>query len=69
MALDLKSASLSAARVLLRPVVRLMIRAGISFKEFADLSKSAYVEVATGVPGGTSSTSTTTRTTSGIARR
>ncbi|MFO1456960.1 MAG: DUF6502 family protein [Steroidobacteraceae bacterium] len=48
MALDLKSASLSAARVLLRPVVRLMIRAGISFKEFADLSKSAYVEVATG---------------------
>ena len=48
MALDLKSASRSAARVLLRPVVRLMIRAGISFKEFADLSKSAYVEVATG---------------------
>lgn len=47
MTLDLKSASLAAARVLLRPVVRLMIRAGISWKEFADLSKAAYVEVAT----------------------
>ncbi len=47
MALDLKSASVAAARVLLRPVVRLMIRAGISFKEFADISKTAYVEVAT----------------------
>ena len=47
MTLDLKSASLAAARVLLRPVVRLMIRAGISWKEFADLSKTAYVEVAT----------------------
>ncbi|MFO1426668.1 MAG: DUF6502 family protein [Steroidobacteraceae bacterium] len=47
MAIDLKSATLSAARVLLRPVVRLMIRTGVSWKEFADLSKTSFVEVAT----------------------
>ncbi len=47
MALDLKTASVAAARVLLRPVVRLMIRAGISWKEFSDISRTAFVEVAT----------------------
>lgn len=38
---------LSGCRVLLRPVVRLLLKSGISWKEFADLAKSVFVEVAT----------------------
>ena len=38
---------LAACRQLLRPVARLLLRAGISWKEFADLAKSVFIEVAT----------------------
>jgi hypothetical protein len=37
----------AACRQLLRPIVRLLLKAGMSWKEFADLSKTAFIEVAT----------------------
>jgi len=37
---------LDACRSMLRPVVRLLLKNGVTWKEFADLSKSIYVEVA-----------------------
>ena len=40
-------AGLSAAfRVMLRPLVRILLRHGISFAEFADIVKAVYVEIA-----------------------
>jgi hypothetical protein len=36
-----------ACRLLLRPIVRLLLRSGVPWRDFAELSKSAYVEVAT----------------------
>jgi hypothetical protein len=42
-----KSHVLSACRVLLRPVVRLLLKSGVPWKDFAEVSKAAYVEVAT----------------------
>lgn len=42
-----KSSVLLACRVLLRPIVRLLLRSGIPWKDFAEISKTAYVEVAT----------------------
>jgi hypothetical protein len=47
MASDLKSHVLTGCRTLLRPVVRLLLKSGITWKEFADLSKSVFVQVAT----------------------
>jgi hypothetical protein len=38
---------LAATRQWLRPVIDVLIRCGITWREFAELSKSAYVEVAT----------------------
>lgn len=38
---------LSATRQWLKPLVHVLIRCGITWKEFADLAKSTYVEVAT----------------------
>jgi hypothetical protein len=35
-----------AARAMLRPVVRMLLRHGVGWKEFAELGKSVYVEVA-----------------------
>ncbi len=35
-----------AFRQLLRPLVRLLLRSGVTWKEFADISKATYVEVA-----------------------
>jgi hypothetical protein len=46
-AIDLKQAALAAIRELVRPVARLMIKSGISWREFADVTKTAFVEVAT----------------------
>lgn len=43
---SVKSGLLSAFRVLLRPLVRILLRHGISFAEFAEIVKSVYVEVA-----------------------
>lgn len=37
---------LQALRRVLRPIVRLMIRNGIRYDEFADVARSAYVEIA-----------------------
>ena len=41
-----KGALLSAFRKLLRPLVRILIRHGVSFPEFADIAKVVYVESA-----------------------
>ena len=38
---------LAATRQWLKPLVHVLIRCGITWKEFADLAKTAYVEVAT----------------------
>ena len=43
---SVKAGLLSAFRVLLRPLVRILLRQGISFAEFADILKAVYVEVA-----------------------
>jgi hypothetical protein len=47
MAFDLKSTSLTASRRLLRPVIRLLLRAGVTWKDFTELAKTVFVEVAT----------------------
>jgi hypothetical protein len=44
---DTKSPTLLATRRLLKPVVRWLLRGGVTWKEFADLSRSVFVEVAT----------------------
>jgi len=46
MALDLRTNVLTACRTLLRPLVRLLIRSGVPWKDFADVAKLAFVEVA-----------------------
>ena len=43
---SVKPGLLSAFRVLLRPLVRILLRHGISFAEFSEIVKSVYVEVA-----------------------
>lgn len=43
---SVKSGLLSAFRVLLRPLVRILLRHGISFAEFAEIVKAVYVEIA-----------------------
>ena len=42
----MKSHVLSGCRVLLRPVVRLLLKSGISWRDFCDVAKSVFVEVA-----------------------
>lgn len=44
---ELKSHVLAGCRLLLRPIVRLLLKSGITWKEFAELAKSSFVEVAT----------------------
>lgn len=44
---SIKSNVLAGCRVLLRPIVRLLLKSGVTWKEFAELSKTAFVEVAT----------------------
>lgn len=46
MSKSLRNACISAAALLLRPIAMLMIRAGIGFGEFSDLSKTAFVAAA-----------------------
>lgn len=43
---DLKLTVLTALRWLLRPVVRMMLKHGVMHREFVELSKTVYVEVA-----------------------
>lgn len=47
MGTSIKSDVLAGCRVLLRPIVRLLLNSGVTWKEFAELSKTAFVEVAT----------------------
>lgn len=47
MAEALKSNVMAACRLLLRPLARLLIKAGVSWREFADIAKLSFVEVAT----------------------
>ncbi|MCS6947894.1 MAG: DUF6502 family protein [Steroidobacteraceae bacterium] len=42
-----KESVLQACRMLLRPIVRLLMRSGVTWKDFAELSKAAFVQVAT----------------------
>ena len=44
---DAKSFATAALRLLLRPIARIMLRAGVDWREFADVGKATYVEVAT----------------------
>ncbi len=41
-----KKAALSACRRLLRPLVYLLLKSGVSWREFAEVSKTSFVEVA-----------------------
>ena len=43
---SVKEGLLAAFRVVVRPLVRILLRHGISFAEFADVLKAVYVEVA-----------------------
>lgn len=43
---SVKPGLLSAFRVMLRPLVRILLRHGISFAEFAEIVKAVYIEVA-----------------------
>ncbi|MEX2124236.1 MAG: DUF6502 family protein [Woeseia sp.] len=43
---SVKPGLLSAFKVLLRPLVRILLRHGVSFPEFADIAKAVYVEIA-----------------------
>jgi hypothetical protein len=43
---DSKSVTLKACRAMLRPIVRILLRNGVIWKEFAELAKSVYVDVA-----------------------
>lgn len=46
LSLDLRRHFLQALRRVLRPIIRLMIRHGIRYDEFADVARGAYVESA-----------------------
>ncbi len=43
---DAKSTALGALRLMFRPVARIMLRAGVNWREIADVLKATYVEVA-----------------------
>jgi len=42
-----KAALAACCRALLRPLARLLLRSGLTWKEFAEIAKGAYVQVAT----------------------
>jgi len=44
---EFKNAAHQACRILLRPLTSMLLRAGMTWKEFADLAKTAFVETAT----------------------
>ncbi len=43
---DTKSQVLTACRLMLRPLARILLRAGVTFKELTEVMKATYVEVA-----------------------
>lgn len=62
---------IAATRMWLRPVIHILLRSGITWREFAELSKMTYVEVATrhfGLRGRPTNVSRTAALT-GLARR
>jgi len=48
MELDLKPLIRQSCRILLRPIASVVMKCGMTWKEFSDISKSVFVEVATG---------------------
>ncbi|MEO1596414.1 MAG: DUF6502 family protein [Pseudomonadota bacterium] len=44
---DVNAALLSACRLLLRPIALLLLKGGVTWREFSELSKSVFVSVAT----------------------
>lgn len=44
---DGKASATTALRLLFRPIARIMLRAGVNWRELADVCKATYVEVAT----------------------
>jgi len=44
---DSKGSATAALRLLFRPIARIMLRAGVNWRELADVCKATYVEVAT----------------------
>lgn len=44
---DTKGTALAALRLLFRPVARILLRAGVNWRELTDVIKATYVEVAT----------------------
>lgn len=47
MVVSSKKAALTACRLLLRPLVYLLIKSGVSWREFSEVAKTSFVEVAT----------------------
>jgi len=47
MTLDIYKSVLAACPILLRPVIRILLRAGITFKQFSKISRDLFVDVAT----------------------
>lgn len=44
---DLRPVLLASVRLLLRPIVRVLLKGGVPFREFSELAKFAYVDIAT----------------------
>ena len=44
---DIRPVLLASVRLLLRPIVRVLLKGGVPFREFSELAKFAYVEIAT----------------------
>ena len=44
---NVNAALLSACRILLRPIALLLLKGGVTWREFSELSKSVFVSVAT----------------------
>ena len=62
---------IASTRLWLRPVIHVLLRCGITWREFADLSKATYVEVATNCFGRRGRPTNVSRTAvlTGLARR
>src|SRR5215475_14521847 len=62
---------LAALRQCLKPLIHVLIRCGITWREFADVAKTAYVEVATSEFGKRGRPTNVSRTAvlTGLARR
>ncbi|HEY8508681.1 MAG TPA: DUF6502 family protein [Steroidobacteraceae bacterium] len=71
MAFASTSQVLAATRQWLRPVIHILIRSGVTWREFAELSKTTYVEVATSKFGKRGRPTNVSRTAvlTGLARR